>query len=320
MGYSRLFGIFVILIFLCNSAHSQFWSELWQDASYRRTNLSASDNNPNETHFYLNTTAFRVGYRNYVNTISQNRRIRSALDVYGRIENVYDFSVNRQRYPNIYNNNLKCGFGTKLRVQWEDTASHWFRYIQTDLLSEYVWINTLSNTVRQNLDIIETKNWRTGINGWANSGNKLRCGYELYFDASYHTTNFAGLGEKNYLIMVFAPKFYYRILGSMLDIYAGGEYVNDFLSQNQWNKNPYSNNIKGNVGIRIQPFRQDSSKLTNDSSPISLLFYVEYIQVHYCQNPQNWQIYDNDFRAGIIIWWPLGEARYRMAGGQVPPF
>ncbi|MFX0135065.1 MAG: hypothetical protein ACFFDN_15595 [Candidatus Hodarchaeota archaeon] len=163
-------------------------------------------------------------------------------------------------------------------------------------------------------NFIEQKNVRLGINGWKNGGIDLPFRHETYFDLSYHTTNFADPGKNPYLILTLSPRFIYNF--SALDFYLNEELVKDFLDNGSWNRNPFSNNLKTILGVRKifefqKIFNLDQDHLVGHAS---FLIFVEYSFIHYLYDISEWpwqtELADHDFRAGLMIWWPLGESKY----------
>ena len=318
----------LISTLLAPDAHGQLWLEFWQKEDYRSTNFS--DRKPFEVNDYLlSSSALRLGFRYYLHN-EDSSSLRIGLDLYGRGELIHDFSNAKFKHDNVYNNNVKFGGGIKFRVEQEwDQDSEFrtslLRYLQFDILAEWQNMNTFVSAVEYWFDDIEDSNLRLGLNGWTNSdaiigSEKLSLRQETYLDFSYQSTNF---GEKNagkYLILTASPRLFIRF-HNQFDIYGNLELVKDFLTDGDWNRNPFSNNIKFFSGIRfITPLARAKEKKSAFSNA-SLLLFAERGNIHYLDNKEDWsfgspelELAEHDFRFGIVLWIPFGESTYRPIG------
>jgi len=306
-----------LILGFSDSAIAQFWSEYWQQYSHRKTNYS--DVIPEKRqNFSILISTLRVGYRLNLHKADSANAWRYGLDGFLRFENVHDFLNSRRFHDNIYSNNYKLGGGLKLHLQREWKTRHWLQYLQMDLFTDWQNMETFVDRVRYWFDFIEQSNWRVGINAWANSGKLRPIRQETYFDLSYHSTNFSDPGKNPYLILTLSPRVYYH--GGLVDIYLNEELVKDFLNEGNWNRNPFSNNLKTIVGLRLVfPFGKNiHNKWDQLFGHASLLLFTEYSRIHFLDDVHEWpfqtELANHDYRFGFIFWWPLGEARYRPIG------
>ena len=311
--YYLFFNLFIFLTTTVTVSYGQFWNEYWQNYSYRETNYSDIKPKPRED-FSILISVIKPGYRFYLHKADTKKAWRIGLDAYGRFEHVHDFMKDKYLHNNVYNLHYKFGFGAKVRFQMEHIINHWIRYIQFDLFSEWQRMETSIDALEIKISLIEQNNIRLGINGWTNSGIDFPVRHETYFDLSYHTTNFADPGKNPYLILTLSPRFIYNF--STLDFYLNEELVKDFLNDGDWNRNPFSNNLKTIIGLRKIFELQKLFNFNPDHflGHASFLIFTEYSFIHYLDDVQDWpwqtELADHDFRAGFMIWWPLGESKY----------
>ena len=312
IGYVLLLSL---IFFYEASGQFSYFVEYWNQTSLRKTNYS--DVTPRSVEdFFLTINSLKAGYRYFLSKYEQKSGTRIGIDIYGRLEFVHDFNNSFYRHDNIFNNHLKYGAGLRVQFQRDMQFQRWLRYLQVDLYSEYQRITTTVDKVKHWIDLIETTNHRSGVNIWANGErqNSNFVNYEVYVDLAHHTTNFSDPGDSHYFILTLSPRIYYSVKN--LDLYLNEELVMDFLNQGNWNRNPFSNNLKTVLGLRyiLTPF--------NAKNPIlghaSILLFSEYGKIIYLDKVQKWpfqtELADYDFRAGVVIWWPIGESRYRPIG------
>ena len=192
------------------------------------------------------------------------------------------------------------------------------RYMQLNIYSEWKKMNTFVDKVKSWFDDVENSNWRLGINGWMNSSNTSPFNQETYLDLSYHNTNFGSKEENNFFILTLSPRIFYRY--KKYDFYINGEIVKDFLNKGKWNRNPFSNNLKGIIGIRKIFTFDNVFKITSKKIFIqfSFLLFAEYSKIKYLSKKDEWpwktDLAKYDFRIGFVIYWPLGQSLYRPIG------
>ena len=313
----------------------QHWVEYWQRTDFRSTNFSDAAPVVKED-FLIHTSALRAGLRRYAVNRQGLSPLRLGFDVYGRLELVHDLFNGKPEHNTVFNNHVKFGGGVKARFEreWKTITgaktSSWLSYLQVDAFAEFQRMDTFVEKVRNWFDYIEQSNFRMGVNAWANSGRVLPLGqvpirFEMYFDLSYHSTNFSDKGSGPFLILTYSPRIYHPI-ADWLDIYINGEIIRDLTRKEDWNYIPFNNNLKLYGGLRFK-WQLSSSKTPKGHafSEGSLLFFFEQGWVSYLDLQEKWaqnfsspdlELAPRDFRFGIIFWLPTGEAKYRPVGQQ----
>lgn len=306
------------LCFFPSELKAQYWAEYWQQYSFRKTNYSdvMSDFVKQDVeNFSILISTLKVGARRYLLKGDDKTFWKLGLDAFLHLESVHDFQNSNFRHDNVSSNHNKMGLGLKVHLERERIAGQWMRYLQVDFFSEWKKMDSFVDKVRYWFDAIEQSNWRSGIKVWATSGENYRFGQETFIDFSYHSTNFSDIGKGPYLVLTFSPKIRYRI--GFWDIYLNEELVKDFLNAGDFNRNPYSNNLKTILGSRLifpfeKLFRTQASHFLANTS---LLLFTEYSRIHYLDDVQVWpfqtKLADHDLRFGVILWIPLGESKNR---------
>ena len=277
----------------------------------------------------------------------ENKVLKSGLyfDIYGKSEFLFDF-LNKQWNDNVFSNNEKLGGGIRLKYEQVPPSNKRGIYFSSEIFTEYLH---LYKSIDHSKDVfyrdINHDDIRVGFNTWSTYEKELNRKQvedararkeeitpfllfsELYGDFSYHTSNFATKDQNDYLILTLAPKIGVATeltaknnptinqLNEKLfpfslkpGLYGLLEYVRD-LRNNEWNKNPYSNNTKYGIGGRLL-FSKPSEENFRDYSEFSINVFIEQLWADYHSRALNWDIADKDLRIGLKIWWPIGEARY----------
>lgn len=267
------------------------------------------------------------------------------FDIYGKGEVLYDF-LNKQWNDNVFSNNEKIGGGLRLKYERRPASHKRGLYFSGELFSEYLHLyKSFDSSKDVFFKDINHDDVRVGFNTWSTYEKELNRKQvedarkeeieinpfllfsELYGDFSYHTSNFATKNQNDYLILVLAPKIglateltaknnstikqlndKFLPFSVKLGLYGLLEYVRD-LRNNEWNKNPYSNNTKYGIGCRLL-FSKPSEEKFRENSEFSINIFIEQLWADYHSRALKWDIADNDLRVGIKIWWPIGEAKY----------
>jgi hypothetical protein len=289
---------------------------------------------------------FDVIDRKYFDSAREDLKSGLYFDIYGKGELLFDF-LNKQWNANVFSNNEKLGGGVRLKYEQRPASYERGVYFSGEIFSEYLHLyKSIDSSKEVFYTDIKHDDVRVGFNTWSTYEKELNKKQieeaardmkekvkplllfsELYGDFSYHTSNFATKNQSDYLILILSPKIgiateltdkntlSIRKLNEKLfpfslkpGLYGIVEYVRD-LRNNEWNKNPYSNNTKYGVGGRLL-FSKPSEKIFKDYSEFSINVFIEQLWADYHSRALNWDIADKDLRIGLRIWWPLGEAKY----------
>jgi hypothetical protein len=298
-----IFLLFVNFI-LSAQPHSSFFCEYYNEIVYRKTNFADDNEWIRAKHFFLNTSVLKPGFRFKVWPLYQ--RVDFFQDFYLKGELTYDF-LDKYWNKNIYSNHEKLACGARAKIE-KKTDFLPDLYISTDLYAEYiVKFNSFNKDKMAIQPNMEDKNTRIGHHIWF-TYIKSYFFSELYYDLSFHSTNFGNINQLNYLILDVSPNIglHATYKPKSMTLKTGGYFSFSFLSDlftNEWNRNPYSNNTKYSYGLRLI-----ISNFSN--SELSLNFFIEKIRAIYHKNSHPWEIADTDTKCGVILWLPLGAAKY----------
>lgn len=220
-------------------------------------------------------------------------------------------------------NNEKFGGGVRLRYEQRPQMKRRpDLYYKIDLYAEYLHLyQSIDPQKRFFYDNIARDDIRLGLNTWTTIENIKPIFCEIYGDLSYHSSNFSAKGEDDYYVLILAPKIGLSTtiegIGSESKegmrlmvrpgLYGTFEYVRDFGGR-EWNRNPFSNNTKYGMGVRA--LISESPSVTRTPLEFGITLYAEHLWVDYHSRAVKWEVSDKDFRIGVQMWLPLGQAKY----------
>lgn len=311
--YSFELYLFVMIIFVIplnsiaqkNYKKDLFWTEIWSNTSYRKTNFGVEADSYKEEDFFITIISCNAGLRFPIAKWL-------FFDPYFNIDMSEDFG-NKTWNKVFWNNNMKFGPGLRLRYEYENKKEkkNLFRLNNSfvGVFSEYLFMfESLDGSNDSIPDSVHSENLKVGIDSWIFIESKEYNAWSIWGEAwsefSYNSRNFYHKNTNDFYNLSMQPRIGIQYTHEKFSVQPYYKlHLSADLGDKSWNKEPWFNNIQYGPGIRLL---FENFKIKED---LTLLIYAETLRIDYlsrvdkskCNN-----IASKDCRINFELWIPFG--------------
>jgi hypothetical protein len=287
--------------------------EIWNDNSYRRTEFGTDEPDYSEEDFYISQLWVQTGARFDVmeNVFFNTHFVFELVGDWGSEE-----------WNDVYWNNMQV-WGAGGRLSYEispdpvDGQFLWVSDFNVELFADLLFSESTLDGANEEIPKEDlSNNVRTGISVWTALDSRdffsggMSLWAEIWGEFAYESTGFAEDYADNYYLFTIeslvGPQFPFGEIS--LQPYYAIDIIRDFGNE-QWNKEPWLNNITYGPGIRLSL----GSLLPVEQADLYL--YAEYVNIDYFSRVES-ELYENtaddDVRFGIEIYLPFGATQDRI--------